>query len=97
MGEILGDQGLARAIGSDKNEIVSPSEPLEAEEFVDLGAIDCLGPGPVEIGERLEAARIRGLRPSTAKRPTPIFQVEARADKPVPRPEALAKPRNKQR
>jgi len=56
VGEVLGDQGLADAVGSDQDDVGGAGEPVETEEVVDLLAVDLLGPAPVEVGQRLEGA-----------------------------------------
>jgi hypothetical protein len=56
VGEIAGDERLADAVGSDEDDIGHRVEPVEAEKVFDLGAVDFLGPAPVEISQGFEGA-----------------------------------------
>ena len=37
-------------------------KPVEVEEVLDLGAIDLLGPGPIEVVERFDKGEPGGLK-----------------------------------
>lgn len=61
MGKILGDHGLADAVGSDEHHVGRLGDELEGEELLDALAVDLLGPLPIEVGHGLEGADA-GLR-----------------------------------
>src|SRR5262249_39488749 len=50
------DHGLAQALRRDEDEVAAALEKLEPQGGLDALAIDARGPGPVEVGHRLEAA-----------------------------------------
>src|SRR6185369_9701734 len=56
VGDVLGDQGLADAVGSEQEEVSTFAHKVEGEGALEQGAVDPLGPVPVEIGEGLEGA-----------------------------------------
>lgn len=53
--EVFRQQVLAHAVGPDEHDV--GGKPVETEEILDLGMVDLLGPGPVEVGQGLEAAQ----------------------------------------
>jgi hypothetical protein len=59
--EILGDHGLAQAGGPAQDEVAAAREEVEGERPLDQGAIDFLGPIPLELGQGFEVAQA-GLR-----------------------------------
>ena len=52
---------LPRPLGADEDEILGAAEEVEAEDALDERPIDRLGPVPLEIGDRLEAAEARAF------------------------------------
>ena len=58
MGEVLGQHGLAQAVGSDEHDVGRLIEEGEGEQLLDEGAVDIGGPVPVEVGERFEGANL---------------------------------------
>ncbi len=56
MRDVLGDHGFAQALRRDQEDIVRLGEEVEPQHGLDGGAIDPLGPGPVEVAHRGEAA-----------------------------------------
>jgi len=54
--EILGDHGLADAVGSEKDDVDGVVDKGEREELVDEFSVDALGPLPVEVGDGFEGA-----------------------------------------
>ena len=54
--EVLGEHGLADAVGTEEHDVGGVMEELEGEEFIDEGPVDSLGPQPVEVGEGFEGA-----------------------------------------
>ena len=55
VGDIFSDHGFAEAIGAHQDEVAAFRNKVEREGSFDGGAIDFLGPVPVEVGDRLEA------------------------------------------
>jgi len=64
VGDVLGDHRLADAVGADEHDVGGVVEELERHQRVDGGAVATLGPGPVEVAERLEAADMGGAQSS---------------------------------
>src|SRR6476660_2721409 len=62
--DVLGDHRLADAVRPDEHDVGGIVEELERHERVDGGAVATLGPGPVEVAERLEAADMGGAQSS---------------------------------
>jgi len=60
----LGDHRLADAVRPDEHDVGGIVEELERHQRVDGGAVATLGPGPVEVAERLEAADMGGAQSS---------------------------------
>src|SRR5712692_4627606 len=63
--DVLGDHGLAEALGGDEDAIAPGGDEVEAERGLDGGAVDARGPRPVEGvhgGEAPEAAAQQRLR-----------------------------------
>jgi hypothetical protein len=56
VGDGLGDHRLAKALPRDQDDVARRGEEVEREDSLDGGAIDALGPGPVEVTHRGEAA-----------------------------------------
>jgi len=54
MADVLGDHGLAQAIGTDQNQVTSLGEEVQGQCPFDHIAFDFLGPRPVEVGHGLE-------------------------------------------
>lgn len=46
VGEVLGEEGLAGAVGSNEDDVGALAEEVEGEEVVDEGAVEVPGPGP---------------------------------------------------
>lgn len=61
MGDILGDHGLANAIGADQNEVGGILEELQRQPLRDGVPIAGLRPGPVEVSQGFEVAEPGGL------------------------------------
>jgi len=61
---VLGDHRLADAVGADEHDVGGVIEELERHQHIDGGAVATLGPGPVEVAERLEAADMGGAQSS---------------------------------
>jgi hypothetical protein len=55
VGDVLGDHRLPEALVRDEHDVVGLFQEVEAERCLDGVAVDGLGPGPVEVGNRLEA------------------------------------------
>ena len=55
---------LPTPFGSDEDDVGGVGEEVERHQRVDGGAVAALGPGPVEVAERLEAADMGGLQPA---------------------------------
>ncbi len=55
VGDVLGDHGLAEALGRDEDDVPRGLQEFEAQGRLDRCAIDALRPVPVEVGHRLEA------------------------------------------
>jgi hypothetical protein len=56
VGDVARDHGLAEALRRDEDDVARTVEELEAEGGFDGIAVEALGPGPVELGHRLESA-----------------------------------------
>ncbi len=71
MGDIAGDGGFAHVIGTQQDNVDGLTEEVETQEVVDHFAVTLSGPGPVEVGQGLEVAQPRALRPdpSSSRRP----------------------------
>ena len=81
MGDVLGDHRLADAVRADEHDVGGVVEELERHQRVDGGAVAALGPGPVEVAERFEAAdmgRVRSVAPDCGGRvPVPPSRAAA--------------------
>ena len=62
--QILGEHGLAEALGGDQDDILALGDEVEREDALDGRPMDLLRPGPFEIGHRFEAAEARRLQPA---------------------------------
>src|SRR5262249_57600868 len=62
MGNVLCQRRLAGAIRTDEHHVAAIGEEVEREQCFDGGAIDPLGPGPIEVAQWLEATDMRGLQ-----------------------------------
>ena len=51
---------LAEALRGDEDDVLALGEEVEREDAIDGGAMELLGPVPLEIGQRFEAAEARG-------------------------------------
>jgi len=54
--DILDHHGFAQAIGAHEDEVAGFRDEVQGESPFDGGAIDFLGPVPIEVGHRAEAA-----------------------------------------
>src|SRR5208282_6458457 len=61
VGDIFGNQGFAQAGRAAQDQVAAAGEEVEGEGAFDQGAVDFLGPAPLEIRDRFEAAQ-PGLR-----------------------------------
>ena len=64
IGDVAGERRLADAVGTDQDDVGGVGEEVERHQRLDSGAVATLGPGPVEVGERLEAADMGGAQPA---------------------------------
>jgi hypothetical protein len=56
VGDVLGNHRLAETLRGDEDDVAGGLDEIEVEGGLDGGAVEALGPGPVEIGHGLEAA-----------------------------------------
>lgn len=56
IGDVARDHGLAESLRRDLHDVAATVEELEAERRRDGVAVDALGPVPLVVGHRLEAA-----------------------------------------
>ena len=77
VGEVLGDHGLAEAVGAEQNEVAALLDEVEGQGALDDVALDLLGPVPVEVGDGLEAADAGALEASLEAAPRTFGQLEA--------------------
>jgi hypothetical protein len=56
VGDVLGNHCFAQALRRDEDDIARLGQELEPQDGVDGGAIDALGPGPVEVAHGGESA-----------------------------------------
>ena len=63
VGDVLRQGGLADAVGADQDDVGGLLEEVERHQRLDGGAVAALGPGPVEVAERFEAADPRLVQP----------------------------------
>ena len=54
--EVLHQHGLADTVRPDQDDVGGVVDEGEREQLLDEGAVDALGPGPVEVGDGLEGA-----------------------------------------
>ena len=54
--QVLGDGGLAGGVGADQDDVGALGDELQRAQLLDGGAVDLLGPLPVEVAQRLEGA-----------------------------------------
>ena len=95
VGDVLGQGRLADAVGTDDDDIGGLLEEVERHQRLDGGAVAALGPVPVEVAQRLEAADMGGLQPTlqAAAGALLLFPVEQRRDPGLrSRPPASAPP-----
>ena len=80
MGDVLGEHGLADAIGSDQNGVAGVLEEVECHQGLDGGAVAAFRPSPVEIAQRFEAADMgAGQAPfQAAARPLLLLPIDHR-------------------
>ena len=64
MSDVLGDHRLADAVRPYQHDVGGIVEELERHQRFDDGAVATLGPGPVEVAERLEAANMGSAQSS---------------------------------
>jgi hypothetical protein len=62
VGDVLGDHGLADPVGSDEDEVRGIVDEAQAHQRREARLIAVLGPLPVEVGQRFEAADVRGAQ-----------------------------------
>ncbi len=55
--QVLGDHGLAQSIGTDDDDVGCLFEEGEGEQLLQQRTIDLLGPGVIEVGQRLESTQ----------------------------------------
>ena len=56
MGDVLGEHGLAEALGPDEDDVLAAGEEVEGEDAFEGGSVEGGGPVPVPVGEGLEAS-----------------------------------------
>jgi hypothetical protein len=56
--DVLSDHRLAETLRSDDHDVAGAVEEFETDRRIDGVAVDALGPGPVELGDRFEAAEL---------------------------------------
>src|SRR5208283_4244014 len=61
--DVLRQGRLADAVGTDDDDIGGLLEEVERHQRLDGGSVAALGPVPVEVAQRLEAADMSGLQP----------------------------------
>ena len=64
VGDVLRDGGLAEPGGADQQGVGGGLEEAERHQLCDGGLVALLGPAPVEVGQRLEAADVRAAQPA---------------------------------
>ena len=64
IGEIARQRSLADAIGSNQHGVGAFVEEVEGREGFESGAVAALGPTPIEVAERFEAADAGVLEPA---------------------------------
>ena len=55
---------LAHAVGADQHDVAGVLDELQRHQLLDGAAVDALGPGPVEVGQRLEAPDVGLAQPA---------------------------------
>ena len=82
VGDVLRQGRFADAVGTDDDDIGGLLEEVERHQRLDGGAVAALGPVPVEVAQRLEAADMSGLQPpfQAAACALPLFPIEQRRD-----------------
>ena len=60
--DVLGDHGLAQAIGANQDEVAGLGEEVQRKRPFDDIAFDARGPGPVEVGHGLELLDLGGAQ-----------------------------------
>src|SRR5579864_4104514 len=53
--DILGDHGFAQTIGTQEDEVAGFGDEVQGESAFDGGAVDFLGPVPIEVGHGTKA------------------------------------------
>ena len=64
MDDVLGEHGLAEALGADQEDVLDAVEEVEGEDAVERGAVERGRPVPVPVGDRFEAAEAGGGEPA---------------------------------
>jgi len=62
MADVLGDEGFAQAVGTEQDQVAAFADEVQRQGAFDRLAVDLLGPGPVEVGDGLEAPEARVLQ-----------------------------------
>ena len=57
VGDVLGEHGLAEALGADEDDVLAAGEEVEGEDAFEGGAVEGGRPVPVPVGEGLEATQ----------------------------------------
>ena len=62
MTDVLGDHGLAQAIGANQDQVAGLGEEVQRKRPFDDIAFDARGPGPVEVSQGLELFDLGGAQ-----------------------------------
>ena len=70
--QVAGAHRLAHAVGADQHDVAGVLEEVQRHQFLDGAAVDALGPGPVEVGQRLEAPDVGRAQPPLQAAPAAL-------------------------
>ena len=62
--DVLGNHGLAQATGADQDRIGRGGQEVQRHQLRNCALITLLRPGPIEVGQGLEAPDMRAAQPS---------------------------------
>jgi hypothetical protein len=78
MQQVLGDHGLAEAVGADDHDVGGGFQEAEGEELIEERAIELLGPVVVEVGHGFEGAEAGVVHAAfeAATQPLALFDLQ---------------------
>ena len=78
MGDVLGEHGLAEALGADQDHVLAAFEEVEGEDAFEGWPVEGGGPVPVPVGEGLEASEASAGEAAFNAAALPVFEARRR-------------------